>query len=178
MMTVEPNPIHPQRDAGPPALQALRGFHRSIRASLQVLDETTALASAGMTDVIKASALNDFFRGPMHWHDEDEGSSLLPRLLEKDPSIRALVAACSEEHAAMERTIDRVLGHLRSLSDGGEPDPELLRRTAIDLRAALEPHLRREEEHIFPAALRYLTPAEFTEMSLEMRARRLRRQAT
>lgn len=177
-MTGEPRAVDTQTDAGPPALQALRGFHRSIRASLQVLDETTALASAGMVDVIKASALNDFFRGPMRWHDEDEGRSLLPRLLQKDPSIRAAIEACNDEHAAMERTIDRVLDHLRALSDGGEPDPELLRRTAIDLRAALEPHLRREEEDIFPAALRLLTPAEFAEMSLEMKARRLRRQAT
>ncbi|MDP2341868.1 MAG: hemerythrin domain-containing protein [Deltaproteobacteria bacterium] len=161
----------------PPALSNLLAFHRSIRASLEVFDETASLASIGLVDVVKASALYDFFVGPMQWHDEDEGRSLLPRLLRADPArFNDVVAACRDEHTRMEATLASVLLHLREVSfAGAEPDPELLRAAALQLREVLEPHLHREETAIFPAARRLLTTADLDEMTSEMRARRLRR---
>ena len=155
----------------------LLAFHRSIRAALGVFDEIASLASAGVVDVIKASALYDFFRGPMQWHDDDEGKSLLPRLLKADPArLRALVEQCQAEHDRMDAAVAAVLLHLHEISVGAaEPDQALLRSTALELRRVLEPHLVREERHIFPAALELLTPADFDAIALEMHASRLRR---
>jgi hypothetical protein len=163
----------------PAALVGLIAFHRSIRASLAVFDEIASLASAGMADVIKASALYDFFVGPMRWHDEDEGRSLLPRLLRADPARLAdVIDACRTEHIRMDAAITGVLVHLREVGTGGaEPDAGRARLTAWELRRVLEPHLLREETEIFPVALQLLTRADLDEMELEMRARRLRRMA-
>lgn len=164
------------REAGP--LTNLLAFHRSIRASLAVFDETASLASAGLIDVIKTSALFDFFQGPMQWHDEDESISLLPRLLRARPSLKPAINACAAEHDRMDAAVNAVLFHLREVSiAGAEPDADLLRSTAWQLRRVLEPHLQREETEIFPAAFELFSPTDLEEMTREMQARRLRRWA-
>ncbi len=157
-------------------LENLLAFHRSIRASLSVFDETASLASAGLVDVIKTAALYDFFCGPMRWHDDDESKSLLPRLLRLRRSLQVAIEACGAEHSKMDVAVAAVLFHLRELSfAGAAPDAELLRSAAWELRRVLEPHLQREEKEIFPAAFELLSPGELEEMAIEVHCRRLRR---
>lgn len=158
----------------PSALRALLGFHRSIRAALQALDELAAISAS--VDGDKAAKLHDFFRWPMRWHDEDEAKSLMPRLLAADSRLAAAVTACAAEHAAMEALLDSILIHLHDVSVGAAtPDAALLTTTARQLRAVLEPHLRREETELFPIARALLSPGDFADIASEMRVRRLRR---
>lgn len=161
-------------DAGP--LANLLAFHRSIRAALRVFDETASLAASGLVDVIKTSSLYDFFQGPMQWHDEDESTSLLPRLLHLRPSLRPAIDACDAEHGKMVIAMNRVLVHLREVSiAGAEPDAGLLRATATELRRVIKPHLEREEHEIYPAAMELYRAGDLEVLALEMQARRLRR---
>ena len=165
-----------KQEAAP--LANLLAFHRSIRAALAVFDETASLASAGLVDVIKTSALFDFFQGPMQWHDEDESKSLLPRLLRARVGLKPAIDACAADHNKMDAAVTAVLFHLREVSiAGAEPDAALLRCTAWELRRVLEPHLQREETQIFPAAFELFSPGDLEEMTLEMQARRMRRWA-
>lgn len=160
--------------AEPPALLALLGFHRSIRASLQALDGLTGLPADSAIQG-KAATLHDFFRWPMRWHDEDESASLLPRLRSCGAAAGAL-AACAGEHDTMEAVLDSILGHLHDVGVGSSsPDMALLTKAAHELRFVLEPHLRREETELFPLARRVLTNRDLDEMASEMRVRRLRR---
>lgn len=160
-------------------LTTLLSFHKSIRLAMATVETSAGLASAGLFDVIKVSALVDFFEGPLRWHDEDEASSLFPRLLQADRA-RALapLTACAQEHARVETTIASALEHLRALAhDDAAPDPELLHATSAALQRLLEPHLQREEREIFPLAKEVLSPADLDAIGLEMHVRRLRRLA-
>lgn len=160
-------------------LATLLTFHRSIRVALQVFGSTAGLASAGLFDVIRVSALSDFFRGPLRWHDEDEALSLLPRLLDADPErARDPIAACALEHARVAQAIDGVLDHLQALADGSvAPDAELLATVNLELQTVLTAHLLREEREIFPLARAVLDDDARREIGLEMHARRLLRLA-
>jgi hypothetical protein len=159
-------------------LATLPAFHKSIRLALEAFGATAGLASVGLCDVIKASALVDFFVGPMRWHDEDETRSLLPRLLARDPALQGAIDDCAAAHAHMERALDDVLDHLRAIASGAmQPDAALLLATHDELRQVLEPHLHREEHELFPAAEALLDAAALREIALEMHARRLLRLA-
>ncbi len=159
------------------ALTSLLTFHRSIRVALQVFASTAGLASAGLFDVIRVSALSDFFCGPLRWHDEDEALSLLPRLLDVDPErARGPIAACALEHARVAQAIDGVLDHLQALTDGSvAPDAELLATVNHELQTVFTAHLLHEEQEIFPLARAVLNNEALRQMGLEMHARRLLR---
>lgn len=166
--------------ATPPAapLAVLLDFHKSIRLALGALETTAGLASAGLADVIRVSALVDFFDGPLRWHDEDEALSLFPRLLRSDPErARAVVAAVARDHAIVEDTLDTVVVHLRAIADGAAPDADKLAAWHRALHDVVLPHLRREEEDVFPLAAQLLDASAQKDMATEMHARRLRRLA-
>lgn len=148
-------------DSGAPAaLTTLLAFHQSIRSALTIFDETSS-------DSAKAKVLYEFFRGPMRWHDEDEGASLLPRLMKADRArVIGFVQACEAEHDSMESAVDDVIHN-----------PRLLRLTAWELRRLIEPHLHREETEIFPLALELLSPQDFDDIAGEMHGRRVARWA-
>ncbi len=161
-------------EAGP--LDTLLAFHKSIRSALRLFDEAVVRAKAGTVDAGKILALCDFFQGPMQWHDEDEGRSLLPRLLHHRQDLQVVVDACDAEHAKMEVALHGVLRHLRDVgSAGARPDVALLRSTAVELREVIEPHLQREETEIYPVAKALFCDGDVAGMALEMQSRRLRR---
>lgn len=135
-------------------LQGMLLFHRSIRAALQAFDELVAAAQQGRCDEYRASALHDFFIGPMQRHDLDERESVLKRLARiDDAAFGAAVAASLHEHEALDRIVAEVIEHLAAIAARSAwPDIEMLRRAAADLRAVLEPHMEREERDVFPRA--------------------------
>lgn len=160
-------------------IRAMLLFHRSIRAALQVFDEVVALAEDGRCDELKASALCDFFTGPMRWHDIDERESLLKRLAHVDaPAFGAALQAALAEHDQIDAIVAGVINHLQRLSQlAALPDPVLLRSAAARLRGLLEAHLEREEREVFPRARKLLSARDLADISREVVARRVRRRA-
>jgi len=157
-------------------LRALLAFHGRIRAALASLDEFADAAGAdpSSVDPMVARALYDFLTGPLVWHDVDEEASLMPRLrrVRHPPRVERLLARVTETHLEMERLIELLVPHLRSIAeDDLVANGERLREAATGLREILEPHLHMEEQEIIPLARLLLTREELEEMSEEMRLR-------
>ena len=70
---------------------------------------------------------------------------------------------------ADELEIGRLLAHLQAASRRA---PETWRAAAVGLRAAIERHLRRARERVFPAAVRLVTGAELQELFFEAERRK------
>jgi hemerythrin-like domain-containing protein len=88
------------------------------------------------------------------------------------------VAEAIHEHAQLESIVDRILDHLRAIVQRNAwPDTAVLRATAHELRAVLEPHLEREERVLFPAARARLDAAALSRIEAEINARDAARKA-
>lgn len=153
-------------------LKTLLLFHRSIRAALQAFDDLVHAAEQGRVDEHKAGALHQFFVGPMRWHDVDEREFVLQPLARADESFAAGVNDAIAEHEHLEAIVERVLLHLASVAHRREwPNTAVLRAAALELRAAVEPHLEREERELFPAARKLLSAADLDRVEREIAER-------
>lgn len=113
-----------------------------------------------------------YFREGVPLHALDEDASLAPKL-------RPLVAGelntaldrVAAEHDVIHAAIEDLLWELDPIAAGG-PVPESLRDRVEALAAVFEPHLKLEEEVIFPEARRLLSPELCSALRLEMVERR------
>ena len=127
--------------------------------------------------LIDAAREHFALRGPKH--TEDEEASLFPRMRERggteaEDALSALAEleaehrAAERAHAAFDSLIDRLP------RDGSAPVEDLYRYA--ELAAALgdlyRPHIRVEDELVFPVAARVLPPSELAVIGKEMRERR------
>lgn len=159
-------------------LRSLLLFHRGVRASMDAFDALVAAAESGRVDTYKAAALYDFFTGPMRWHDLDERESVLKPLAKADASFANAVDEAIHDHAQLESIVDRILDHLRAIvQKSAWPETAVLRATARELRAVLQPHLEREERELFPAARAHLDATALLRIEMEIAARGAARKA-
>lgn len=107
---------------------------------------------------------------PLHLEDEEEG--VFVRLHGRSAAVdQALETMCAEhdEHAALVREL---VEHTAAFERAPHESVRVVRRCAEELARVFEPHLRQEEEIIFPAIDQLLSEQERARMVTELRARR------
>jgi hemerythrin-like domain-containing protein len=159
---------------GPPdPLRRLQAFHGQIRAALKSLELLASGEDSDGTVHANASAIIDFFSGPLVWHDIDEETSLLPRLrrVKHSKHLDEMVAAVQRQHEAMEGLVERVLPHLEAAAHDRTRDLDGFERISRELIDVLDEHLQLEERELFPFARLALTEADLEEMDAEIRHR-------
>jgi hemerythrin-like domain-containing protein len=165
------------RETSTHVVDELLGCHRRIRHFLFVGREVgDALGVAAGEVAEAAAAFARYFQVALPLHAADEDLSLRPRL-ERAPvprTVREALARMSAEHGEL----DAILAELVPAFSAVAAYPSLLRvradelaRGVAALAAAFTPHLRLEEDVIFPA-VRGLAAGSLAEIRAEMRARR------
>lgn len=163
-------------------LGLLSDCHRRIEQFLSVL-VTVADARRGaeltQPDRQVLTAALHYFRTAAPRHSADEEQSLFPRLRSsKDPQALAAVEALERleaDHRVAEDHHDAVDALAqRWLNEGTLPagDARLLREHLVALERLYLRHIGIEDQELFPAAGRVLTPSDIEAMGREMAARR------
>ncbi len=170
-------------DFGDP-LGLLVHCHVKIDGRLKALERAAAVFQANDVERIPEAfeaiaAAQAHFAGPGAKHTADEEESLFPRLraLRNDGETGVLEALDELvlQHRIIERAHAVLDGIVEELNASGTPSPSLAVRfegSVAELVALYRPHIRLEEEFVFPAAARLLAASELVALGGEMRARR------
>lgn len=158
--------------------------HTKIETQLRAMERAVELLRVGAAESRELAfaaidAASRHFAVPGLKHTEDEELSLFPRLRERssDAAMEALAAAAAleDEH----RTAEALHGEFDALvlltpRDGSADLKQVdrLGELTAHLAALYRPHIRVENEIVFPAAARVLTPHELSSLGAEMRERR------
>lgn len=151
--------------------------HGKIETQLRSLEQAVRLLQGGdpaaVSPALRAvEAAQAHFNGPGVRHTEDEEESLFPRLRRfAGPSENEALGALDRLEAE-HRTAEQAHAHFDAVLAASDLDVDELERCVAALVALYEPHMRLENEVIFPAAARALPPDEIRALGLEMRARR------
>lgn len=125
-------------------------------------------------DVARAAVVGPHVRlllDLLHVHHHGEDELLWPLLLERAPEpLVPVVELMERQHEGIEATseeIGAVLGRWTATAAAGDRDA--LARLLTDLHAALDEHLRAEEQHVLPLAEQHVTPAEWGRLAQEVK---------
>jgi hemerythrin-like domain-containing protein len=118
-----------------------------------------------------------YFRVAFPLHREDEDRSLLPRLMGREPAVDAALERMRAEHPVVDGQLEPLVQLCEAVQR--EQGATEARRGALvamapEIERAFEAHLLHEEQVLFPAARRILSPEEQVTLRAELRARRLR----
>lgn len=155
----------------------LLACHGRIRTFLDLAIAIGERTDASDEDVIDASArVRRYFADALPLHVEDEEEGVLPRLHGRSAALDAALDRMCVEHDDHLPPLRRLLALCASLPDhpGDAQARAELGRAAVELRDALEPHLREEESVVFQAIRELLSPEERRAIVAELRARRRR----
>ena len=157
--------------------------HRKIETYLKGLLIAGDVLRGGTDKAAEAFRLIDAarehfaVRGPKH--TEDEEVSLFPRLREhggaEAEEALSAVAELEAQHRAAEQThaeFDSLVGRLPRDGSAGAGDINRYAELAAALSDLYRPHIRVEDELVFPAAARVIPPSVLAVIGGEMRARR------
>lgn len=155
-----------------------RRIERFLSTLLTIADRYRGAALAPADRAVLTSAL-DYFRTAAPRHSDDEEQSLFPRLRSsRDPKAGTaleILERLEAEHRVAEDHQDavEVLGR-RWLRENSLPagDARSLREHLIALDRLYQRHIAVEDQELFPAAGRVLSPAELEEVGREMAHRR------
>jgi hemerythrin-like domain-containing protein len=184
-------PIHRKRDATPAfipdfgdPLGLLVHCHAKIEAQLGALERAADSLRAGPTDALRPvreaiEAARAHFAGPGAKHTADEEESLFPRIRARcgaaDAGVLAALDALEAQHRVVEEAhagLDAVLARVVARDDAAPSDVAAFGAGVAELVALYRPHMALENEVVFPAAARLLTPDELAAVGGEMRRRR------
>jgi iron-sulfur cluster repair protein YtfE (RIC family) len=167
----------PQR---PPAdvIEMLFACHDRIRRLCSLAERLSLSVGAPAAEVSDAArSLIAYFTKALPKHVADEDFTIAPRLHEAAVTqvVRDALSSMSEQHEQIDALLDSLLPRWRQLADHGAllalMPPEFARASEA-LRKKMEAHLSLEEETIFPAMRRYLSPDSEGAILREMRERR------
>ena len=159
----------------------LTDCHRRIEMFLASLERIGAIIDKPLNT--EASSALDvalrYFREAAPKHTADEEESLFPRLRQKeDPALQDAIRTLSpleQEHRRAE-ALHAEADRLGRVSLDGETlsaqDASAFRQAIAELSSIYKEHIRIEDEVLFPAAGRVLSPSEKVEIASEMAARR------
>ena len=148
----------------PKVLDVIRDEHRSIRI---VLDSLRYLAQSAISGKTKVDAA--VFRAMLHYletyaerlHHPKEDQYLFAAMRQYGPQAEAVVAGLEREHASGERAL-RDLDHcLARCEETGEKGLPAFSKAVQDFVQSYLLHIRKEEEEVFPLALKLLGPADW-----------------
>jgi len=154
--------------------------HRRLEERLDELVQASAAALSAETLATAREVARDvagFFARAVQRHEEDEESSLFPRLRAHSELAPLLDKLAREhrEHQALHGRLDDALSALGAAGDshaaGGEAMRELADVTDALVRA-YRTHIEEEERVLFPAARAALDDAAIAAIGAEMEARR------
>jgi hemerythrin-like domain-containing protein len=147
-------------------LAALLHCHEKMRERLDTLERAAAALAADSDPTPAFTAIREvlehFARAGTR-HTEDEEGSVWPRV--RSASLDPVLDELSTEH----RAVEAIQLALRDTVSGAVRDEAAAHARAF--AAAYREHMRREEEHVFPA-IGTLDPAEVRAIGIEMRLRR------
>lgn len=147
------------------AIRIIHDEHRSISAVLSGLKELAKMArdSTVRPDFTVFRAMVYYIDGfPERMHHPKEDQHLFARLLQRDPSARALVDDLQLEHVTGARLVrdleQAMLAYEQTWPAGGERFAEV-----VELYSKFHwSHMRREEHELIPLAEKALTPEDWT----------------
>lgn len=155
----------------------IEGFLNGLAAAGEILLGGRAAELAGAFHVIDAARGHFALRGPKH--TEDEEVSLFPRMREygghEAEDALAALAALETEHRVAEGVhaeFDELVGWLPRDGSAGVKEIDLFNELVTELADLYRPHIRVEDEIIFPAAARVLPPDVLSIVGQQMLARR------
>lgn len=186
MIATEQNPAL-QRKHSPDftkPLALLVHCHRKIESQLIGLEQVVGKLRRGTLDdrlsaFFTINMARAHFAGPLVKHTEDEEISLFPRLRARGGKAAEGVICALDELERQHRLLERLHGEFESLAANIQRDCsdqtkkvetfEVLVTALCDL---YRPHMRVEDELVFPAAARLLLPSDIHAIGEEMFARR------
>lgn len=162
-------------EASDAPLELLEACHGRIRRFLSLARAVAERDLPTAEAVEVAGQVVRYFRVAFPLHLLDEDRSLLPRLLGREAAVDAALERMRSEHPVVDAQLEPLVVHCEAIQRAGEASAE--RRAAMvellpSLEQAFEAHLMHEEQVLFPAARRLLSPAEQGALREELRARR------
>jgi hemerythrin-like domain-containing protein len=156
----------------------IEGFLAGLAASGELLllgGRTVELAGAFQV----VDAAREHFASRGRKHTEDEEVSLFPRMREYGGQAAgealAALAALETEHRVAEGVhaeFDELVGWLPRDGSAGVKEIYLFNELVAELADLYRPHIRVEDEIVFPTAARVIPPDALSIIGREMRARR------
>jgi hemerythrin-like domain-containing protein len=153
--------------------EQLERSHRRLEERLEDLTWVAREARGAAADVDAIRDVVAFFARAVRRHEEDEESSLFPRLrgvAELDAIIERL-AAEHKEHLALHARLEPLITTLDRTPDD-QAAIEQLAQVAEALVHAYRSHVDAEERTLFPAARAALDADALAAIAMEMQARR------
>jgi iron-sulfur cluster repair protein YtfE (RIC family) len=159
--------------------ELLLACHQRIRHFSEVAVKLAHAHGVAETEIVQAAAgLHRYFTVSLPLHEADENLSLHPRLRRAvPPEERAGPAADAmlDQHLAIDELVERLVPLWQLLQSAPEKLPEAsaeMCALSSRLNDLFQSHLRLEEETIFPAMEKYLSPADQSAIVREMQERR------
>lgn len=169
----------PTKSAAQDVVDLLQACHQKIRHFSGV---ATRLAHAqGVTPAEVAQAADGcyrYFSVALPLHEADENLSVHPRLRSAAPEGELAGPAADamvDQHLAIDELVERLMPLLVLTRSDPEKLPEVageMCSISASLQKIFESHLKMEEEVIFPALRKYLSPEQLKEIVEEMQDRR------
>jgi hemerythrin-like domain-containing protein len=158
------------------AVDLLTGCHQRIRHFTDVAVKLAHAQNATPDEVCQAAeAVHRYYSISLPLHEADEEQTLRPRLAALAEVVKHALLAMGDQHQAIDELIERLLPLLVLVKN----DPEMIGEVGGEmcsitkaLHEIFGAHLQMEEEVIFPAIRKGLSPAAQKEILREMQARR------
>jgi hypothetical protein len=125
-------------------------------------------------DTVRAAVVVGFLRelaDGLHHHHTTEDELMWPPLLERCTADAALVLRMEEQHERIAHLHERVVDQAAAFEATAAPEAgERLAASVTTLTAALDEHLREEEDRVLPLVERHLSVAEWEALGERGRA--------
>ncbi len=161
------------------AIQLLQACHQRIRHFSGVAVRLAHAQGASEEEIVQAAdGLYRYFTVALPLHEADENISVHPRLKKAAPQGELAGPAADamvDQHNAIDELVERLVPLWVLLRRNPAKQPELageMCAIAGRLNEIFESHLKLEEEIIFPALQKYLSPEQLSHIVHEMQERR------
>ena len=125
-------------------------------------------------DTERAAVVVEFLRelaAGLHHHHTGEDELMWPLLLERCATDAALILRMEEQHERIAALHDRAVDQAAAFEAGASAETgERLAQTLTTLAAALDEHMREEEDHVLPLVEQHLSVAEWEALGERGRA--------
>lgn len=158
------------------AVDLLLECHGRIRQFLAMARRVAEAPGVDPAEVGDAAGrVARYFRQALPLHARDEEDSILPRLRGRDPELDRALADMAREHGEHEPPLAALVAACEAVARDPAGHAALaaaVRAPTAELERHFAGHLAREEEVIFPAMRRLLSPADDAAIVGEIRRRR------